>query len=401
MSLAARTIAFVTPWFSRGNGGAEVFCGGLARALADAGHPVEILTTCCPDPFTDWGENKLKPCDEMWGNVTLRRFRVRPRNASTYARLCTIVDRGGALTAEQEKEMLANGIDSPDLTNAISVRRRECLFFFMPYMYGTTLSGVRAAGANGFLIPCLHDEPFAYLPSICSAFEASSGALFLSPPERDLASAIYDLTSKRQFLLGGGLPVDVNGDAERFRQRYGISQPFILYAGRKVPGKGADLLLRHFERYIRLCHDDALHLVMTGAGDLAIPNALATRVHSIYADSARDVHDAMAASEFLVQPSFYESFSLVLMEAWLTGKPVLVNGQCDVTTYHALASNGGLYFSSFGEFCETMHLLRLDAELRRRLGQAGRRYVLDNFAWPQTVSRFEEFLLQLRSNPNL
>lgn len=393
-------IALVTPWFGNRNGGAEVFCAGLAQALIAAGRPVEVLTTCCRNPFHDWSENHLPQGEGEVDGVPVRRFPVRPRDTSTYAHLYGMLMRDGSLTPEQEEELLRNSINSDELCHFIAAHRRDYLFFFLPYLYGTTYFGIQESlPENAFLIPCLHNEAFAYLGLMQRMFRSVRGCLFLSPPEQDFASALYGLRDVEKCVMGGGIGREAPGRAEDFRSRTGIRNPFLLYVGRKVAGKGADLLLQCYSEYTALFpQEEELHLVLIGSGDLAIPPALEQRVHSLGAETAQEVYDAMAACEIFVQPSFLESFSIVLMEAWLHRRPVLVNGQCEVTTYHALTSNGGLHFSDFAEFAECLRLLRANPVLLPQLGENGRRYVLENYLWPETVGRLQEFLHRIEEN---
>jgi glycosyltransferase involved in cell wall biosynthesis len=395
-------IALVTPWFSSGNGGAEVFCGGLARALLAIGKDVEILTTCCRDPFHDWGENHLREGASDTDGVPVRRFRVRKRDADLYSKYFGIISHGGGVSDGQEEELLANTINSDAMYEFIASHHGDYLFFFLPYLYGTTYFGVRAARReHAFLIPCLHSEPMAYLGAMQKMFRRVSGCLFLSEPERDFATALYDLSRAEKILLGAGVNREMSGDADRFRSRFGTAGPFALYAGRKVPGKGADLLIRLFTEFAALNPDESLNLVLLGGGDVEIPSAMRRRILSLLPRSHQDIYDAMAACEFLIHPSLYESFSLVMMEAWLHRKAVLVNGECDVTRYHVLRSGGGLYFTSFGEFAETVALLRSNPFLRERLGAAGERYVMANYTWHDTALRFQIFLASIEAQQKL
>lgn len=393
-----RRIALVTPWFGNSNGGAEVLCKGLAHALMAVGRPVEVLTTCCKDPFHDWGENQLAAGETQIEGIPVRRFPVRKRDASLYVNYCRALEIEGGLSPSQEMELLGNSINSPALYDFITRSHGEYLFFFMPYLYGTTFFGIKAASRkHSFLIPCLHNEPFAYLTAMQSMFARVHGCLFLSEPERDFASALYDLTNKSIEVVGGGIARDLAGDAERFRSERKTHAPFALYVGRKVQGKGADMLVKYFGDYLALNPCDGMQLVMLGTGELPIPDDLKNRVMSIGAETSSQVYDAMAACEFLIHPSFYESFSIVIMEAWLHRKPVLVNGECEVTLFHALRSNGGLYFSSFGEFAECVSLLRKRPEVRASLGEAGREYVLANYTWQDTAARFQRYLMWLEA----
>jgi glycosyltransferase involved in cell wall biosynthesis len=76
------------------------------------------------------------------------------------------------------------------------------------------------------------------------------------------------------------------------------------------------------------------------------------------------------------------------MESWLAGVPVLVHGHCDVTRYHVLQSNGGLYFTSPAEFAEALDWFLDHPEERRQMGSLGRTYVRREFNWPAVLDRF-------------
>ena len=67
--------------------------------------------------------------------------------------------------------------------------------------------------------------------------------------------------------------------------------------------------------------------------------------------------DAIAASDVLIMPSPYESLSIVVLEAFALGKPVLVNGHCDVLRGQVLRSGGGLYYENAAEFIDGLYVL--------------------------------------------
>jgi glycosyltransferase involved in cell wall biosynthesis len=396
LSAQGRKIAFVTPWFSGGNGGAEVFCAGLARNLAEFGREVEVLTTCCADAFHDWGENTLPTGTEIRDGYMVRRFPVVQRDGSLYAHYWGLLDMGAALSREQQADMMRQSINSEAMYQFIGENRDKYWFFFLPYLYGTTYQGVRwALRENAFVIPCLHNEPMAYTDVVADTMRRASGSLFLSEPEAELAHALYDLREAKTLLIGGAVSPDIEGHAQRFRAQRGIDRPFLLFVGRKVPGKGADVLLQYFRQYLQITGRNDLSLVLLGSGSLDAHGDAPGQIVSLVPRSHQEVYDAMSACEFLVQPSFFESFSLVMMEAWLCGRAVLVNGRCDVTRHHAVNSNGGLYFTSLGEFCETVDLLLGRPDVRAQLAAAGRRYVLQNFTWTDVVRRFLNFVARI------
>ena len=178
-------------------------------------------------------------------------------------------------------------------------------------------------------------------------------------------------------VVGAPVNSDWKGDPRRFTRKYGLSK-FFLYAGRTEKGKGADILVDYFCRYLDETRR-AETLVFIGGGDLEVPQAYRSRIIKLGFLPAQDKYDAYAAATALCVPSVMESFSIVMMESWLAGRPVIVNAQCAVTTNFCRQSNGGLYFSDYEEFREILKLFTEDHRLCAALGANGREYVLRNF----------------------
>jgi glycosyltransferase involved in cell wall biosynthesis len=108
--------------------------------------------------------------------------------------------------------------------------------------------------------------------------------------------------------------------------------------------------------------------------------------------SEEDKWDILAGADALVTPSAYESFSLVLLEAWTLGIPVVVNASCAATMEHCRRSGGGLWFGSYRTFEVTLERLVRDEELRTVLGANGRRYTARYYRWPSIIDRYTRFL---------
>ena len=83
------------------------------------------------------------------------------------------------------------------------------------------------------------------------------------------------------------------------------------------------------------------------------------------------------------------------MESWLQETPALVNGRCAVTRHHVALSNGGLYFDDPAEFAAEIDYLRRHPEESREMGRQGRAYVLEHYAWPAVLGRFERALHEI------
>ena len=98
---------------------------------------------------------------------------------------------------------------------------------------------------------------------------------------------------------------------------------------------------------------------------------------------------AIAGSVALVQSSPFESFSIVLCEAWLQERPVLVQGWSEVMSGQVRRSEGGLPYSGFAEFESCLHLLHTNPEVGNELGRNGKKYVETMYAWDSVLDRFE------------
>jgi len=389
------TLAFVVPWYGADiTGGAEAECRATARALRARGVPVEILTTCARDHASPWVDHHPPGVTEEDGFL-VRRFKVRPRDAERYARLQWRMDLGGALTSFEEEDFVRESVNSTDLATYLQTERDRYWYVFMPYCFGTTWEGALVAPERSLLIPCLHDEPFAHLMWTRRILRAVRAVCFHVPAERALAERLAGDDPTRYHLVGEGVDAPPPGDAARFRRTHRIAEPFLLYAGRKAREKNTPLLVEYFARY-RLSHPaHRLRLVLIGSGGVRIPPRLSADILDLGFVSPQDKADAYAAALAVVQPSLLESFSLVIMEAWLGGTPVLVHGGCAVTREHCLAANGGLFFEDYFEFVDTVERLAGDPALRARLAAQGRAYVLDRYTWDRVSDNYLAVLRQV------
>ncbi len=386
-------VAFVVPRYGPDVvGGAEMLTRGLATHLAAAGTAVDVLTTCACDHLT-W-ENVLRPGLARDEGVTVRRFPVKRRNARQHGWLHQRIQRGGRLTVEDELRWAEESVSSPELY-AHLVRHRAAydVVCFAPYLHGTTLWGVQLVPERAVLIPCLHDEPFAYLTVVRALFETSRGFIFNAPPEAALAEKLYGLGDRPAGVVGLGFDPPTPTDSAAFRRRHRLDGPILLYLGRKEVGKNVPLLIQYILRY-RRTHGARVTLVLAGEGPVGVPPGMAGVRDLGYLDAAEKAA-AYAAATVVCQPSVNESFSIVLMEAWLQGTPVLVHAGCAVTTYHAFRADGGLAFGDFYEFAEALSLLLEDEDRRRALGAHGRAYVEAEYAWPAVTARLRDTLERL------
>lgn len=387
-------LAFVTPWYGPGvSGGAHVEARGTAEHLCQAGLTVEVLTTCIRDSHADWGHNAYPPGSEEINGVLVRRFPVGPRQKDRFNAINRKLMHGYSISAQEEQTFIDQMIRADALYDYIRAHCQEYLFFFTPYLSSVTYFGVQVCPERSYIIPCLHDEAYARLGIYRSAFVGLRGWIFYSAPEMALAQQLYDLNGSQLSLVGGGVNTTFVADDDAFCQKYALDGPFVLYAGRRDMGKNVGLLMEYFRRY-RRDHPErsTLRLVLIGPGRMSLNVAEEENIVDLGFVPEQDKYDAYAAAYLLCQPSLKESFSLVLMESWIAGRPVLVHADCAVTRDHCRRSNGGLYFHDYDEFAVCLDVLLDRPRLAERMGESGRAYVLKNFHWDIIVDKYRRLL---------
>lgn len=387
-------IAFVIPWYGEDmRGGAEMELREVAAHLAAAGADVEILTTCARSFDSDWNVNYYSEGTATVYGMPTRRFPVVQRNTGAFNRINHKLMRGEKIGLNEEKLFLREMIRSDDLCSYIQEKEHLYDFFvFMPYMFGTTFFGVLSCPPEkAVMLPCFHDESYAYMTMFRRTYINIKGMIFNSQPEKILANRLYDLREVEQKCIGVGMDTGIEGKPEAFREKFGIDAPFILYAGRKDKGKNVETLLKYFAEYKMREPDSPLHLVLVGGGEIELPENSAEFINDLGFVDVQDKYNAMAAAEFLCQPSLNESFSIVIMESWLCGRPVLVHERCPVTSDFAKRSQGGLYFRDYYEFEGCVKWLTENREKASELGANGREFVKKSFDWDIITDKYLRF----------
>lgn len=387
-----RKLAFVIPWYGLDiPGGSEAACRNIAERMAARGMEVEVLTTCVRQFASDWSENYYPEGMEELNHVKVRRFKATKRNASLFDKINYKLINNQAITIEEEKVFLKEMVNSKDLESYIRVHKDDYeAFLFIPYMFGTTFHGIQHALDKAILLPAFHDESYAYFKSFKDVYSKVRGMIFFSQAEKEWATAHYDLGNVEQKVLGLGInPFEASGD--RFRRKYGIYNPFIMYAGRKDHGKNVHILIEYFNRYIQT-RNSKLRLVLIGGGTIDVPSNCRDYVHDLGFVDEQDKYDAYAAAKLFCNPSPNESFSIVIMESWYAGRPILVNEYCQVTKRFCEVSNGGLYYSDYEEFAACVDLLAENKHLAKSMGSNGKQYVENNFQWDKVIDNYIQFI---------
>lgn len=393
-----KKIGFVTPWYGPNiPGGAEMELRGLIKHLQQDGVELEVLATCIEKFGSDWSVNYYPEGVEDVDSIQVRRFPATTRNAQAFDAINQKMMYNIPVTIEEEDVFLHEMVNCPQLYQYMREHQEEySLFVFIPYMFSTTYEGIQVCPHKSVMIPCFHDESYAYMERFREVFPKVKGMIFHSEPEKQIAERLYDLSNVNAQVLGGGLDTSIRGDAERFWDSLTFKHPFILYAGRKDPGKNIYLLMEYFAKYKEKYHEkNRLKLILIGGGDVYIPPYLREEILDFGFVSAQEKLDACAAAVMLCQPSVNESFSLVIMESWLNERPVLVHDKCAVTKNFANETGGGLYFANYDEFEACVEYIMNNPETANQMGRQGREYVVENFSWASMVRKYKNYFEQV------
>lgn len=380
--------------------GLEVLGGAEDAARAIAEHltalaEVHVITTCATQ-YTTWASVYPPGVSELNG-VTVHRFPV--DKARDWEEM---VKNGGRFwqqehTLEQEMDWIRhNGPYSTSLLRYIYQSEADFdLFIFFTYLYATSFFGLPLVARKAVFVPTAHDEPFLRADAYKILFHLPRHIIYLTDAERAIVQRVTGngRIPHTTTALGFSVPADVS--AQRFRQKYGIDGDFLLYGGRISLAKNVPQLLDYFQRYREEANGLAanLKLVLMGSPDFRPP--LHPDIIPIGFVSDEDKFDALKAATAVIQPSLYESLSIIILQAWLVGTAVVVNAHCAVTRQQCQRSNGGLYYGNYEEFAAITNRLLSSPHLRTTLGRQGQQFTQSTYNWDTILSHYQAVFQEL------
>jgi glycosyltransferase involved in cell wall biosynthesis len=387
------------------SGGAEMECRRFAERLSSH-MDVEVITTCAEDHYT-WRNVFPAGLDHVNGIPVWRFPTDRERNMAEFNGFTQrMLSRPHSYFDEMRWMELQGPICSGLLRFLEMQERQYDLFFFVTFLYASTFLGLQSVPRKSVLFPTAHDDPWIRLSIFRPFFHLPRAFTFNTAEEQGLVHRLFRNEHIPSQIVGNGLDLaHLRSLAEQppdalheGAPRVSADDEYIVYVGRIDPSKGCDQLFEYFLRY-KAERPSPTKLVLIGKATMPIPD----HPDIVPLGFMRDSHYAwMQRARALVLPSAWESLSLVVLESLGLGVPVLVNGQCDVLVGHCRRSNGGLYYHSYEEFAAALSLLLAHPELCSGLGQQGRAYVQQNYAWEVVEQRFVDWLhrvMQMTQTP--
>jgi glycosyltransferase involved in cell wall biosynthesis len=407
-------------------GGSEYHCRLIAERIATK-HQVEVLTTCAQDYIT-WKNEYPEGSDRVMG-VTVRRFATAAtRDLHAFNRYSEWIFNNAHTRADEMSWLQQQGPWSPALLEYLERNHNNYdLLVFFTYLYAPTVLGLRIAPHKSLLVPTAHDEPAIHLDIYKEMFTLPAAIAYNTEVERRFLTTHFSIRAIEEETVGCGVelpqvqeyPREVMPDATEkadeedtldnnspsfrphlarrgsiFRRRHRLHGPMALYGGRIDPGKGCEELIEYFSAYVQEGGDATL--VLMGVKLMPIPEEPFIQFAGRLSDQER--LQALEAATVVVVPSPYESLSLLALEAFAVGTPILANARSEVLVDHCHKSNAGLYYADRDEFSEGLKMLVADQRLRATMGRNGRHYVRENYRWDVILAKYEKIFAKLKSS---
>ncbi|MBI3977516.1 MAG: glycosyltransferase family 4 protein [Chloroflexi bacterium] len=386
-------LTFVTQRYWPATGGIEVHLHSLATGLARR-HRVRVITQLRDDrPPSVANTSYRAPRFSPYQDGTVEVMPLVPSGLDRLMLLPLALRHTPVLSRYCYQDLAALGV--PFFERVFHRRLVERLAGSdLVHMFGAQYAGIAAERAARHL-----GLPFVITPFVhpgwwgddrmnLELYRRAAAVVALTEEEKRFYVR-NGVGAERVHVIGVAPSIATAFDAEGFRSRHGLSGPIVLFVGRKEAYKGYRALLQAaplvWERA------PAAHVVLMGPRLEACEDPALKDRRVLDLDRVDDVEktSALAAADILCLPSASESFGVVFLEAWSLGRPVIGG---NIPTTRELVDDGrdGLLTDRTPEGVAAA-ILRLleDPDLRRRLGEAGRRKVAERYAPEVILARSE------------
>ena len=358
-------------------GGSESHCMAMVGRLARFAE-VEVITTCAKD-YVSW-KNEYPVGIELVNGIRVHRFPTdRERKPRRFDEFSQQLYTNPHTYFDEVEWMVQQGPYAPGLFQFLQTHADDYdALIFYTYIYPTSFFGMQFAPRKAIFVPTTHNEPPVYFDIFRMLFHLPQAFLYLTIEEQEFAQSLFQNQHIPCEILGAGVDVPREPQPQAFREKFGVSGDFVVYAGRIDEGKGCGQMIDFFTCY-KAAHQGDLSLILMGKAVMSLPERPDIRMLGFVSDE--DKINGMAAANALLMPSQMESLSIVTLEAWSVGAPVLATAHGAVVKGHCMRSNGGLYYGDYDEFEACLDMLLERRDLAAALGQNGKAYIARHFQW--------------------
>lgn len=398
----------LTHLFHPARGGTEAALLELARQLVAGGWRVTVLTSnqVRLEDFSRPRINASLADEEDLDGMRVVRLRLSRWQRTLLAKMGALCQRSGS-SSGQALWFMGHVPHLPGM-----IRRAQQLdpdiIYAVPFPTATPYYAWQAArrlGCPWVIQPHIHEAQMnaSLLGILHWLFPKASAILTNTEAEKKFLTG-RGLDPHKIRIFGQGLPESSwqPGDGPAFRRRLGLGdRPLVVFVGRKVEGKGLDLLLEALPQ-VRSKVPEAVLLLAGQRSPYSrnllggIPPDQADYILSLDDFPEEEKIDLLAAADVLALPSAIESFGVVFLEAWAQKKPVI---GLDIPAVASLIENGkdGLLVPPGDVQALAAVLVRLlqDPALRRSLGEAGAAKVRERYEAGKVAAGMGGFFREL------
>lgn len=391
------------------NGGEQVYARLLAEHLTER-YEVVVLTSCFVGYAAE--DNHYPAGEEIIDGIRILRFTYErgepktPRWLGRYIRgnykyyntgytlsnIITLLFRRIRYRKRKDHDRIFERWlenENPLCKEMISYIERENdrykAFIFFNYLFYPNYFGLHKVTGKSILIPLAYDKPMLYLSDFGKMFSLPGFIMYSTESEKRLVESAHLATRTiRSDITGVGFDCPVLEE----NTPSPIAFPYFVYIGRIDISKGCLELMDYFFRMNKL-QCNGTKLVMIGKNHMDNPVECNSIIFTGFIDKTQKL-TYLQHCQAVIVPSRNESLSMVTLEAMSAGKPVLVNGHCEVLRYHIEQSQAGFIYYEREDFSQQINrILNLSSSERQLIAQNGKSYVERNYQWKGVMEKFE------------
>lgn len=389
-------------------GGAETYLQEISERLVGDGNRVTVVTSDAGVIEHIWarGKKRIEREKEIHNGVNIQRCPVRHLPLTPYSFY---------LLRRLAIEISSLPFDTTPLLRTMSR--------YMPWV--PTLERVLTAQEGPFSIVHGVNISFEYPVIVAWRYARARGLPFVMTPllhlgepgERSVvrhhtmrhqlealrgSEIVITLTEvEREYLIELGMEatrvrkvgVGVNprqlqgGDAQRFRERYGLRGQIVAFLGAITYDKGAVHLIRAMQRLWAKGIDAELILAGKPLGSFkryyqGLPKGVRRRIRLLGSVDEVEKRDLLASAAVLAMPSRVDAFGIAYLEAWVNRKPVIGALAGGVPEVVEDGQDGLLVtFGDVPALCRSIRSILENEDLAQRLGERGYEKVVRSYTW--------------------
>lgn len=357
-------------------GGAEGVLRRFVGLMRDLGHTVEVWSTAT-DSLEPRNDNLIDETEV--DDVRVRRFptNLKARRLFRWAHRWVQRRPRNPLISRLWVHASPYGLGMREALQA--EQGNYDIIYLFHYHSGAAHRLADVAPLKTILHPWIHDEAILKSRAVARLFARPALVTLNSAEEADVAiRARVGFSTVRTAVIGNPVdPLAPEGEVSP-QVREAAAQPYVLFIGRIIAEKNLVRLL-DWHAAANTETGRAIRLLAVGRGPLLEKLGPRENVLQLEAVTESEKTYLLRRCLALANPSRLESFSLVIMEAWRAGRPVIVHEKCDTTAGHVRRSGGGHLAGDAITYARALDAVINDPQEAARMGEAGRRYVEDNF----------------------